>query len=493
MNLKTSNKSLQVAIIGAGISGICMAIKLQEKGIPFTIFEKNKDIGGTWLENTYPGSGCDVPSFLYSFSFAPKPDWSRKWAKQAEILAYLKGIVEQYNIRQHIRFETEVQTAVFDETTALWTIHFKKNGTIENPFTAHLFICAVGQLNRPKLPNISGIDTFQGKQFHSARWQHDIDLSNKTVGVIGNGASAIQFVPEIAPQTKHLYLYQRTPSDILPKDDYAYSTFTKQLFKRFPSIAKLYRWSLYWEFETRFPALQNKWVNKIGGAFYRRQTRKRIGQDHPDLLQKTVPDYTFGCKRILISNDYFDTLKRPNVSLVTEPIKALSSASIETQNQTYPLDIVIYATGFRATEMLYPLQIINKTTGQDLNAVWQNIPHAYWGMTLPAFPNFFMLYGPNTNLRHNSIIFMTECQVNYVVQCVEAMLAQKVQQIQVKQAALNAYQTQMERDTKRGEFASNCNNWYTNEQGKIVNNTPYSTLYYWYKTRKVNLDSFDFF
>lgn len=469
----------EVIIFGAGVAGLCTGIKLREAGITnFTILEKADAVGGTWRDNSYPGSGCDVPSHLYSFSFEPKTDWSRKYGKQDEIEHYLNHCADKYGIRPHIQFNTEVESASFDEAINKWTVRTKDGRTL----TATSLVSGVGQLNRPAYPDIPGLDTFQGTKFHSARWNHDHDLSDETVAVIGNGASAIQFVPEIAPKVKQLYIYQRTPNWIVPKPDRLYSQPEQKLWKMFPFIIRLHRWLQYLTLERNFLAFR---TGSFFGKLFEKQGLKAIEEaiDDPDLRQKLTPDYPAGCKRILLSNDWLPALARDNVEVVTARASEVSTDSIaDDQGVARKVDTIIYATGFEATQFLAPMDI-HGLGGVSLNAAWAKGAEAHRGITLTGFPNFYMLYGPNTNLGHNSIIFMIECQVNYALKCIKALRERKLAYLDVKKGAQSAFNETLQNDLARSVWAEGCGSWYKNAEGKVTNNWSSFTARYWWETR----------
>jgi cation diffusion facilitator CzcD-associated flavoprotein CzcO len=475
-----------VAILGAGMSGLCMGMQLKRAGIhSFTIYEKSDGVGGTWRDNTYPGSGCDVPSHLYSYSFERRWDWSRMFAEQPEILAYFEGCADKYGLRPHLRTGTEVVAADFDEAHNLWRLRMADGETA----TAHILVCACGQLNRPYEPPIPGMDGFGGARFHSARWDHDQDLTGRSVAVIGNGASAIQFVPRIAPLTKRLTIFQRSPNWIIRKPDHVYSRFTKWLFRRVPFAEALYRASIYWRLEVRFPAFAKR---TLLGRFVQWVATRHLRAEIPDpaLRQALTPDYPVGCKRILISNDFYSTLNLPHVELVSDPIHQVREDRIVSADGTeYPADTLIFATGFRTTEFLAPMEIRGRG-GQRLHDAWRDGAEAYLGVAAAGFPNMFMLYGPNTNLGHNSIIFMVECQVGYVLRCIEAMARGDVAALEVRHEAMERFNREIQARASETVWAADCGNWYKTESGKITNNWPDYTYRYRRRMREPDLRDF---
>ncbi|PKQ07113.1 MAG: 4-hydroxyacetophenone monooxygenase [Alphaproteobacteria bacterium HGW-Alphaproteobacteria-11] len=473
------SRPLSVAILGAGAAGLCMAIKLQKAGIDnFTILEKAASVGGTWRDNTYPGSGCDVPSMLYSYSFEPKPDWSRKFAGQAEIVDYFEGVARKYGLMPHIRFNTEVTEARFDEAAGLWRIRTASGEEI----AANVLISGVGQLNRPAYPKIDGLDTFKGAQFHSARWDHGVDLAGKNIAVIGNGASAIQFVPEIAPKAGKLTIFQRTPNWCVPKPDRSFTEREKKLFRSIPWLVRAQRWLTWIMLERNYLAFTQ---GSFFGKLFERASKKELEAhiSDPELRKKLTPDYPAGCKRILLTNDWFPTLARPNVHVETSHIARITENAVVTEDGvSHPADVVIHATGFESTDFLSPMKIVGRGNA-DLNDVWARGAEAHRGVAVAGFPNFFMLYGPNTNLGHNSIIFMIECQVNYIAQCVQALQNGKLRYIDVRKEAMEAFNRALQKDMQKTVWAAGCASWYKTADGKVTNNWSSFTARYWWEMR----------
>lgn len=484
-NMRT--RPISVAIIGAGAGGMCMAIKLREAGITdFTIFEKAASVGGTWRDNTYPGSGCDVPSFLYSYSFEPKFDWTHHFAKQPEIEAYFKHVAEKYELLPHIRFNTEIESAAFDQATGKWNITTKSGET----HSAHILVSGTGQLNRPAYPDIPGRDDFKGTVFHSARWNHDYDLTDKRVAVIGSGASAIQFVPEIVPKVQHLALFQRTPNWVVPKKDNKYSETAKSLFRQFPFLARLHRAMIYLTLERNWLAFRRP------GSFFNNAFRKAaMGEietyiKDPAMRARLTPDYAPGCKRVLISNDWYPAIARPNVEVITDGIKGITADGVETTDGTkHDVDAIIYATGFESTTFLAPIHVTG-LNGVDLNQAWAGGAEAHRGIAVAGFPNFFMLYGPNTNLGHNSIIFMIEAQVRYILKLIEGLSNARISYLDVRPEIMKAFNKELQEDISKTVWASGCNSWYRTDDGKITNNWSGSTLRFWWQMREPDFDEY---
>ena len=472
-------RPLSVAILGAGAAGLCMAIKLQKAGIDnFTVLEKGPSVGGTWRDNTYPGSGCDVPSMLYSYSFEPKADWSRKFAGQAEIVDYFEGVARKYRLTPHIRFNTEVTEARFDEAAGLWRIRTAAG----EEFSANVLVSGVGQLNRPAFPKIDGLDLFKGAQFHSARWDHSVDLAGKNIAVIGNGASAIQFVPEIAPKVGKLTIFQRTPNWCVPKPDRPFTEREKKLFRSMPWLVRAQRWLTWLMLERNFLAFTQ---GIFFGKLFERASKKELEAhiSDPELRKKLTPGYPAGCKRILLTNDWFPTLARPNVHVETSHIARISENAVVTEDGvSHPADVVILATGFESTDFLAPMKIVGRGNA-DLNDVWAAGAEAHRGVAVAGFPNFFMLYGPNTNLGHNSIIFMIECQANYIAQCVQALQNGKLRYIDVRKEAMAEFNAALQKDMQKTVWAAGCASWYKTADGKVTNNWSSFTARYWWEMR----------
>ncbi len=410
----------RVVVVGAGFGGIGMAIALKRAGIEdFVVLDKADDLGGTWRDNSYPGLCCDVPSQLYSYSFRPWR-WSRRFPPREEILAYLHGLVAERGLGPHLRFGAGVAAAEFDERHAVWNLTLDDGETLQ----ATAVVCAVGQLGRPSLPDIGGRDEFAGPWWHSARWNHDVDLTGQRVAVIGTGASAIQFVPEIAKVAGHVDVYQRTAPYVLPKADRPYGDTEQALYDRLPVVRKADRLRvfLYGELLTSGFVLSPKLLARPM-QLWRRQLRTQIAD--PELRAKCVPGYVMGCKRVVFSNDWYPALARPNVELITDKIVHIVPDALFTADGTgRPADVIIYGTGFKAVDFLAPIQV-SGLGGRRLREAWRDGAQAYLGITVSGFPNFFMLYGPNTNLGGNSIIYMLEGQVRYVLGALRALEAER--------------------------------------------------------------------
>jgi cation diffusion facilitator CzcD-associated flavoprotein CzcO len=473
----------RIAIVGAGFGGLGMAMRLVRAGIrDFTIFERGNDVGGTWRENTYPGAGCDVPSHLYSFSFETNPDWSRTYSPQAEILGYLQGCVRKYGLEEHIRFGTGVNSATYDEGANVWHLELSDGSSV----AADVLVPACGQLNRPAKPNLDGRESFAGVAFHSAEWRHDVDLDGKRVAVIGTGASAIQFVPEIAPKVSSLTIFQRSAPYVIPKGDRAYSNAAKTLFRIVPIVQAASRYAKYARQESLFLAFS--YVRAMMGlphSWFQKLLATQVAD--PALRSKLIPDYAMGCKRILISDNYYPALTRENVELVTDAIARITPAGVVTADgRERAFDAIVFGTGFRSTGFIAPMRVTGRD-GLDLQTAWKNGAEAFLGITIASFPNFFMIYGPNTNLGHNSIIFMIEAQIQYVMDAIEKLSNGEASRLEVRTERESRYNDRVQRQLARSVWAAGCSSWYLDASGKNTNNWPDFTFVYRARTREVDL------
>ncbi len=459
---RNGNQAFPIAIIGAGFAGIGMAIQLLEAGIEsFTIYERAGEIGGTWRDNTYPGAACDVPSHVYSLSFEPKADWSRAYATSDEIQGYLLSIVEKWNLRRFIRFDTKIVEARFDEKAGRWALKTEAGEQID----ARLVVAAMGGLTEPAYPDIKGIDSFSGKLIHTARWDHDYDLHGKKVGVIGTGASAVQVVPSIAPEVERLTVFQRTAAWVMPKPDKVYSASEKRFFADHPLALKASRYIRYWLSELFGPMV---FLNSDRlSALAEHQSLRHLHQSvsDPELRRKLTPRFQFGCKRVLISNDYWSTFERDNVDLVTEPIEEIRSAGIATADGVvHSLDAIVFATGFDVGLASTPFPVYGRA-GTLLDDAWADGARAYKGMTVSGFPNWFILMGPNTGPGHTSVLVYTEAQIAYVVQAIQQMRARHLKFVDVKPEVIAEYNKGLQARMPRMAWASGCNSWYLNADG----------------------------
>jgi cation diffusion facilitator CzcD-associated flavoprotein CzcO/acetyl esterase/lipase len=477
---------LEAIVIGAGFGGIGMAVALRKAGVvSFLVLERAADIGGVWRDNSYPGAACDVPSHLYSFSFEPNPGWTRRFANQPEIHEYLHHCVRKYALGAHIRCNSEVTQAEYDEEGALWRVSLADGTRLQS----RMLVTATGQLSRPVVPPLEGVETFRGKCFHSSQWDHAADLTGKRVAVIGTGASATQFVPPLAREVARLLVFQRSPAYLVARRDYAYPQWAKALFLRAPFAMRLHRAWLYLAYESRALAFTrfHLLLKLAVGRPFKRMLARQVGD--PALRARLAPAYPIGCKRLLLSNDYLQTLSRPNVTLVTESIRRVTDRGIETADgRQHRVDAIVYGTGFAATEFLAPMRITGRG-GVELNQAWRGGAMAYLGMTVPGFPNLFMLYGPNTNLGHNSIVYMLEGQVAHVMRCRAAMQAAGARAIEVDAARHRRFNIGIQRRLA-GSVWSGCQSWYLDEHGRNSTNWPGFSLSYRWRTRFSSLRAY---
>lgn len=476
----------QVLIIGAGFSGIGLGAKLKEAGLnDFIIVERSDGVGGVWRANSYPGAACDVPSHLYSFSFEPRADWPRRYADQTDILDYLTRCTRKHNLESHIRFGVEVRKAQWEATRGLWIVH-ASDGAV---FETQALVTATGQLSRPSIPQLPGIESFAGPTFHSAAWRHDLDLGGKRVAVIGTGASAIQFVPAIAAQVDKLTLFQRSAAYVLPKRDKVYRHWQKTLFGTLPGALWLSRAWKYLHHEiTAFAFVTWPAALRVKRGPFLRHLNKGVAD--ADKRRRLIPHYRIGCKRILLSNDYYPALNRPNVEIVTARIAEVRRHAIVTADgNEHPIDCVIFGTGFAASEFLAPM-LITGAGGVELNQVWREGAQAHLGISVSGFPNLFMLYGPNTNLSHNSIVYMIESQIRYVIACLRRLAHGGVRSIDVKPEAQRRSNARLQKRLKRTVWAKGCASWYLTADGTNTNNWPGYTFGFAWRTRAPKWDDY---
>lgn len=478
----------RVIVIGAGFAGVGIGVQLRRKKIDdFLILERAQGIGGVWRDNTYPGAACDIPSHVYSFSFEPKHDWSHVFARQDEIHAYLQHCARKYDLLRHMVFGAEVSHARFDEARSLWCLTLS-DGRL---FEASLLVSATGQLSRPSLPSIPGLDSFQGAAFHSGRWNHAFDLLGKRVAVIGTGASAIQFVPEIAAVVGSLTLFQRSPPYIVPRPDRPYRAWEKAAFRHVPLIMKLHRAAHYFQYEVRalaFTRLKALMTVAVGLPF-QRMLKSQVPQA---ALRKTLtPSYPIGCKRILLSSNYYSALTRPNVELVTTGIRRITPVGIETSDgRHHAADAIIFGTGFSATDFLAPMQIVGRN-GLELRKAWREGAQAYFGLAVPDFPNLFILYGPNTGLGHNSIVYMLEVQIAHVIANLQTMQRKGAQQIEVERNVYAVANARVQQRLAKTVW-NGCSSWYVDAKGRNTINWPGFTLTYRWLVQRPRRGSYRF-
>jgi cation diffusion facilitator CzcD-associated flavoprotein CzcO len=450
-----------IAIIGAGFAGIGAAIQLIKAGIrSFTIFERADEIGGTWRDTTYPGAACDVQSHVYSLSFEQNPDWSRRYATSSEIQGYLLSVVEKWNLREHMRLGTEITEARFDEENGTWTL---KTGD-DDTFVARAVLAGTGGLVDPSYPDIEGMESFSGDIFHTARWNHDVDLDNKRVAVVGTGASAVQVVPAIAPTVAQLSVFQRTPAWVVPKFDKVYSRTSLRLLQRAPWLLRISRFLKYWLSELLGPLvfLNSKILSGIGARVSMWNLRKQVAD--PELREKLTPTFQFGCKRVLVSDDYWATFERDNVDLVTDSIEAIRPEGIATTSgEGRAFDAIILATGYLLGLAAARFRVIGRE-GRTLEEAWARGAKAYKGMTVSGFPNWFILMGPNTGPGHTSVLVFTEAQISHAVQAIQKIMAEDLKYIDVRQDIQDRYNEGIQKRMKHMAW-SGCKSWYISDDG----------------------------
>ncbi len=480
-------ESTSVIIVGTGFAGLGMAIKLREAGMTdFVILEKDDGVGGTWRVNHYPGAQCDIPSHLYSFSFAPNPTWTRSYPLQPEILAYLERVTDDHALRPHLRLGAEVCDARWDEASCTWELAARDG----RRWRAPVVVSGTGGLSRPAWPKIPGMETFAGPSWHSARWNHDVALAGKRVAVIGTGASAIQIVPRLQPEVAALHLYQRTPAWIVPHKDRPIGAAEQALFARVPLAQRMVRTAIYWQLETRafyftkLPAVL-KYAERLVGKFIAASVAD------PALRAKVTPSYRMGCKRILISSEFYPAIQRPNVELITDGIAAIEPRGIRATDGTLrEVDAIVYCTGFAASEELAPFPVTGRAA-RSLDETWRDGAEAYLGTTVTGFPNLFLLVGPNTGLGHSSMVFMIESQIAYVMDALRQMRARGWRTVDVLPRAQESFNRELHARLDRTVWnTGGCASWYRTPSGKNVTLWPGFTVEYRLRTRRFDASAY---
>ncbi|PWU04883.1 MAG: 4-hydroxyacetophenone monooxygenase [Terriglobia bacterium] len=480
---------VDVLIVGAGFAGLGMAIELRKAGWEsFLVIEKGDDVGGTWRENRYPGCACDIPSHLYSFSFDLNAGWTRMYAPQPEIWDYLRRCAKRYGVLGNILFSTPLRDAVWEEAQGAWQVTVGEGMRI----TARVLISGMGALHVPQYPDLPGMERFAGPSFHSAAWDAQAVLDGKDVAVIGTGASAVQITPQIASRTQRLYHFQRTPAWIIPKADFAIPKRWRRRFERVPLLMRAFRTLLFWNLEMRVGGfLGNRRLNRLGTKLALRHLETQVRD--PELRGHLTPSYQFGCKRVLISSDFYPALQRPNVELVTQPITEVRERSIVTADgRERPLDAIIYATGFQATRLLDSAAIYGRG-GISFGEGWQKRKAALWGITKYGFPNLFLLLGPNTGLGHNSVVLMIEAQIRYVMSCLALMRRQQQQVMELREEAEERFEEFLRKRMPGSVWqAGGCRSWYQDpETGENVALWPGSVREYQRRTRRVSARDYE--
>jgi cation diffusion facilitator CzcD-associated flavoprotein CzcO len=474
----------RVVIVGTGFSGLGMAIRLAQRGEwDFVLLEKAEDVGGTWRDNRYPGCACDVPSRLYSFSFDQKPDWSRDFATADEIWDYLRDVADRYAVRERVEFGTDLASAVFDEGEQRWSLAAVDG----RQWTADAVVMGVGALHEPRQPDIPGLDTFGGPVFHSARWPDDDGLDGRRVAVVGTGASSVQIIPALAPRTDRLTVFQRTPAWILPKHDQPWSPRRKRLFARYPALQRAVRWRTYWSLESRAPLFTRApTVARLVERYALRQLHSAVSD--PELRRRLTPDYTIGCKRILLSNDYWPSFERDDVDLVTDPIARIEPRAVVTASGArHDVDALVLGTGFEVSGSFQRIDIRGRE-GRTLAQVWSSGMHSHLGITVSGFPELYLLLGPNTGLGHNSVVLMIEFATRYVLECLERGRSGARD---TTPEAQSSFTREMRRRSRHTVWASGCRSWYLDRFGNNTAVWPGSSLGYWWRTRRVDDGDFE--
>lgn len=474
----------RVVIVGTGFSGLGMAIRLAQRGeSDYVVLEKADDVGGTWRDNRYPGCACDVPSRLYSFSFDQKPDWTRDFATADEIWTYLRDVADRHGVRERIEFGADLTSAAYSEQHRRWEVATADG----RQWTADALVLGVGALHEPRLPDVPGLEDFGGPVFHSARWPARDGLDGQRVAVVGTGASSVQIVPALAPRTERITVFQRTPAWILPKHDKVWSERRKQMFASHPALQRAVRWRTYWELEarapvfTRFPALA-----RLAQRYALRQLREAVSD--PLVRRQLTPDYTIGCKRILLSNDYWPAFERDDVQLVTDPIARVEPGAVVTADGTrHEVDALVLGTGFDLGGSFERIDLRGRG-GQSLSDAWSTGMHAHLGITVAGFPELYLLLGPNTGLGHNSVVLMIELATRYVLECLDRARSGARDTSARAQARFTA---EMLRRSRRTVWASGCRSWYLDRFGHNTAIWPGSTVAYWWRTRRVDDSVFE--
>ncbi|QYJ03984.1 NAD(P)/FAD-dependent oxidoreductase [Nocardioides panacisoli] len=484
----TQHTQIDHVIVGAGFAGLCAAIKLDEDGErDFVVLEKGEDVGGTWRDNTYPGAACDVPSQLYSFSFAPNREWSRSFSAQPEIQDYLQRVARDSGTLDRFRFDTAMRDATWDDASQRWIVT-----TDDTTYAARTLISGTGALSEPRLPDIDGIDSFAGEVFHSARWDHDSDLRGKRIAVIGTGASAIQIVPELQRVAGELHVYQRTAPWVIPRHDRTYSGLERFALRRVPGLQQLYRTAIYWGRETYVPVF-TRWPRLAAPVEQVAKANIRKGISDPELQRKVTPDFQLGCKRVLISNAYYPALDADNTELVTDPISKVTPTGIVTADGTErEIDVLVVATGFHTTDMPIAEHITGRS-GRTLAAVWaEHGQSAYKGTTVSGFPNLFFIVGPNTGLGHSSMVFMIESQVTYIRKALRAMRRNDFAELDVRADAERAWSEEMQRRMEPTVWhTGGCSSWYLDEHGNNTTLWPRTTFAFRGELASFDIDKYD--
>ena len=481
-----------VVVIGAGFGGLGMGIQLKRAGRhDFVIVDQHVGVGGTWHANRYPGAACDIPSLLYSFSFAPNARWTRNYPGQQEIEAYLGDCVQRFGLGPHLRMRTRVAGIEWDDVTQRWTIRAEQRGGACVEWTARVVVNATGGLSRPKMPDLPGLAEFAGTVMHTARWHGEVPLEGKRIAVIGTGASAIQLVPQLVDKAARVVLFQRTPAWILPRRERVFTPAERWLYAHVPGLRRAARALAYAAHELRAPGFvwQPRILQSLEPLVLARLARH---VRDPALREALTPRYRMGCKRVLISNDFYPAMQRRNVQLVTTPVERVVADGVVTADGTrHPLDVLVMATGFQAADAMAPYPVRGRR-GAELNQVWRDGARAYLGTTVPGFPNLFLIVGPNTGLGHNSMVVMIESQIRYVIDALARMDRARLAGVDAKADVAAAFNERLQQRMKRTVWSTGgCTSWYQSKSGLITTLWPGTTLEYRLRTRRFRLADYE--
>jgi cation diffusion facilitator CzcD-associated flavoprotein CzcO len=486
MTAPPPNRSSSVAVVGGGFGGVGAAVMLHRAGYEdVTGFERGERVGGVWNQNTYPGAACDVPSHIYEFSFESNPRWSRRYAPQAEIQSYLESVAQRNGVLDRIRTSTEVKRARWDAQRSKWVLE-----TSAGEHEADILITACGQLSVAKMPAIPGIESFEGPVFHTAQWRHDVELAGKRVAMIGSGCSAIQVVPAIQPVVEQVDVYQRSPGWTLPKMDYAYKKRTHRLLERFPVLQRLERMTIFAFMELGTLGMTTQlWMLSAFRALARRQINKAINDE--GLRAKVTPTDEIGCKRLMFSDEWYPTLTKPNVELVTDPIAEVTPTGVRLKDGTErPADVLVLATGFKTHDFVAPMEIVG-AGGHTLAEEWAKLPRAYLGMSVPGFPNMFLLYGPNTNGGTSYVVYVIEAAVNHVIAALSELERANARQIEIRRQSAEDFDRELRTALTGTVWHTGCTNWYVDENGNDPNQWPWLSSTYRRRTARIEPGAYE--
>ncbi len=474
-----------MAIVGGGFGGVGAAVMLARAGYTdVTIFERGERLGGVWAHNTYPGAACDVPSHLYEFSFEPNPRWSRRFAPQAEIQEYIEAVAARHGVLEHARTGTEVTRAQWDAGRGRWQLQ-----TSSGPFEADVLLTACGQLSIPKKAAIDGLDGFAGPVFHTAEWDHEVDLAGKRIAVIGTGCSAIQAVPAIQPEARQIDVYQRSPGWTIPKMDFEYSERAKRMFARFPVLQRLDRLATFAFMDLGAAAMTSqRWLLAPFRAAGRRQISKAIRDD--DLRAKVTPTDEVGCKRVMLTDEWYPTLEKPNVALITDPVERITPTGVVSDGAERPADVIVLATGFESHAFVAPMEVVG-AQGRTLTDEWDPVARAYLGLSVPGFPNMFLLYGPNTNGGTGSVIYVIEAGVTHVIAALDALRRTRSSSIEVSRERTDIFNRELRRALAGTVWHTGCTSWYVDESGNDPSQWPWTWSAYRRRTQHLEPGAYE--